>query len=382
MSPIIRTVREQIRPTDIDRLVGILADGGIVVIPADTVYGLVGKAFDPEVFSRLDTIKEERHLPYAVIFPSLEELEEWYGDIGFRRRRLASSLMPGPVTLLLPNNPNVPTGFRYHSAGIGVRVASDFLLSTLAGRVGGSLWGTSANRSGDPAPSDFRSVNRNLIQAVDMAIDNGPTTFRDASTVLDLRSSEFKISRKGPWAKRVEQSLKRSMDPLQLIAVCSGNICRSPIAAEILKYELKQLGITQVVCGSAGLDAVPEMPPTNEMVEIALEWGLDISRYRATQLSIESIRQADILLTASPMHRQRILNIEPRALRKTFLMAESLGLDTIPDPYHSGGDEYQRTADLIREAMRSWAARLKSVVVEEFGLRETDAMPPADLTGM
>lgn len=378
MSPIVRTYREQIRPSDFDRLAAIIADGGIAITPTDTVYGLIGKAFDSKVFERLDTIKGERRLPYSVAFSGVGELDDWYGGIGIRARRLASTLLPGPVTFLLQPNGVTPTEFRHRNAGFGVRVSSDSILPELARRIETPIWATSANRSGDPAPGDFRSISRGLIQSVDIAFDAGPTTYRDASSVVDLRTGLFRIMRAGPWEKRIETALERSLDPLRVVTICSGNTCRSPIAASLLDRELLDLP-KRVVVSSAGLDALPDLPASREMVQIGSNWGLDLSEHKAQQASIELFRRTDIILAASPQHRDRIIQIEPRAKWKTFLMAEPLGSDSIPDPYQFGDEQYLLIAEMIRRAMRGWAERIRNIIQNEFDVSRESTMhePPA-----
>lgn len=372
MSPIVRTVRDQIRPADVDRLVTILAEGGLAVIPTDTVYGLIGRAFDHAVLERLDSIKGERRLPYAAAFASLDAVEEWLAGFSLRQRRVAQSLLPGPVTLVLPAGDRAPVGFRYGNAGIGIRVSAHPLLPELVSRLGSPIWATSANRSGEPAPGDFRAVRRLLVQAVDIAIDAGPTAFRDASTVVDLRTSDFGIIRRGPWASRVEGVMKRSSEPLEVLAVCSGNICRSPLAAALLQAAAGDPQTSRLRVSSAGMDAIADLPATREMVEIAFEWGLNISDHRARSATIEMLHKADLILVASPQHRQRIITIEPRAVRKTYLMGEIIGAETIPDPYQLGGEAYRRTAELLRSTMEAWAERLGKIALAEFGSTHND----------
>ncbi len=366
MSPIIRMAREQIRPSDIDRLVRILQEDGVAVVPADTVYGLIGKAFNKTVFDRLDAIKEDRRLPYVVIFSSLESVEEWTGGLNYRQRRFASALLPGPLTMIMTPKGKIPADFRYKTSGIGIRVSSDTLLPLLAERLGAPIWASSANRSDDPAPSDYRTVNRNVIQAVDMAVDAGPTIFHDASTVVDIRSKVFKITREGPWLSRINKAIKRSNDPLEVLVLCSGNICRSPIAA----YLLENANIPHITVKSAGLDASNHQRATSEMVEIGSSWGIDMSGHLSQTASLEVLHEADIILTATPEHRERVIQIDSRAKRKTFLIADGIGETTIPDPYKSGGEMYRTVAEMIRRSIEGWSLRLGRVVQSEFESEE------------
>lgn len=365
MSPILRSVREQLRPSDLDRLVHLLRDGGVAILPTDTVYGLVGKAFDPNVFRKLDNLKGERRLPYAVIFPSVEALEAWHPVIGYRQRRVIHSLMPGPVTLVV-NAPEDVADFRYRHSGVGVRVIADPFVLSILQQLDSPIWASSANRSGEPAPNDFRAINKGLAQEVDMVVDSGPTTFHEASTVADLRTPNFTITREGPWMSRVTNALKQSEEPLRILTVCSGNICRSPIAAYLLQKSLREAGCVNVVVESAGLDAMPGLEATSDMVQIGFDWGIDLSPHRARQLTFAEIKATDILLVVSPAHQERVVRIEPSAKYRTFLMAQPLGMDTIRDPYHGPRALYKEVAETIRTAMDIWSKRIVDIVAREY----------------
>lgn len=365
MSPILRNSSRFQRPADIDRLVRVLSDGGVAIAPTDTVYGLIGKAFDRRVFEKMDAIKGERRLPYAAIFSDLDSIEEWVGGLSFRRRRLISSLLPGPLTFILNSSGKLPLDFRYRSSGIGVRFSSDALLPKLAHQLNSPIWATSANRSNDPAPADFRSVNHNLLKEVDIAVDAGPTIFNDPSTVVDLRTNSYSILREGPWLERVRKAIARSMEPLEVLVVCTGNICRSPIAA----YLLKKHDIPFLNTSSAGLNALPNQPATTFMQTIATEWNIDLGAHRSMQLTPEILRSTDLILAATEEHRERIVRMAASAKHKTFLLADSIGETDIPDPYGHDENVYQDIAELIRKAVDGWAERIRKFVLDEFTIQ-------------
>jgi tRNA threonylcarbamoyl adenosine modification protein (Sua5/YciO/YrdC/YwlC family) len=373
VSPTLRHVRESVRPTDVDRMVKILKEGGVIIAPTDTVYGLLAKAFTSETFERLDSIKGERRTPYAVAFADISSLEKWYGGFDLRQKRVIHSLLPGPVTLILKANRSVPENFRYHNAGIGVRVSSDELLPLLCKRLEAPIWASSANRSNDKAPIDFGGVSSILCKDVDMTIDSGPTTYRDASTVVDLRSHPYQVLRKGPWLERIERLLMKAAEqPVRVLVLCSGNTCRSPLAATWLQYLLGPASESGVKVSSAGLDVTPNEPVSSYMSEIATKNGFDLTDHLPHQVDLESVRNADLVLFVSALHRERIFKLEPSIADKSGYLGQPIGLETIPDPYDGGDQVYNNVADLIERSVLGW--------VKELSCYTLSAIEPPGLT--
>jgi L-threonylcarbamoyladenylate synthase len=195
-------VPERLTPADdLDPLVRVLSRGGIAVIPTDTVYGLVTSAHLPDACSRLLALKgRDGSRPAAILCAEVDTLfttalPELYGRVGVLARRL----LPGPVTLVVPN----PGGrFRWLCGGrpdrLGVRVP------VLEPRVGaaidrvGVLLATSANLTGGEDPLRVEDVDAALLASVDVVIDGGPTPGGRASTVVDLTGPGPVVLREGP----------------------------------------------------------------------------------------------------------------------------------------------------------------------------------------
>jgi len=167
--------------------------GGLVLFPADTVYGL---ACDPEnrfAVERLYLLKRRsRDKPSAVMFFGLGDALAALPELGDRTRHAMSRVMPGAVSVLVPN----PAGRFALACGddvstLGVRVVS---LPLLAG-VPRPVLQSSANRAGGPDPRRLEDVPPLLRAAVDLVIDGGvlPGT---PSTVIDLRRYE----EEGEWS--------------------------------------------------------------------------------------------------------------------------------------------------------------------------------------
>lgn len=118
---------------------------------------------------------------------------------------------------------------------------------------------------------------------------------------------------------------------MHVLAVCTGNICRSPLAALVLANELREF--PQVTVSSAGTHALVDQPMTDEMRAVAERLGLaGGSAHRARQLTRAMIAEADLILGLSREHRRSVVELDPRVLRRTFTLREfarlSAALDT------------------------------------------------------
>lgn len=107
-----------------------------------------------------------------------------------------------------------------------------------------------------------------------------------------------------------------------LLFICTGNTCRSPMAAAYLRHLLDERGIREIEVRSAGVMTITGLLASQEAIQVMDEAAVDLRRHRSTQLTPELIRKADIILAMSPFHRQTALRMSDEAKNKTFLLKE------------------------------------------------------------
>jgi L-threonylcarbamoyladenylate synthase len=179
-----------------------LGRGGIAVFPADTVYGLAANPGSPSSVERMYVLKgRSEGRPSAVMFFGLERALEAPDWLGPRTAGAARRLLPGPVTLVVPN----PSG-RYRLAGgegsLGVRVPSlEGALAPLA-RARLAVLQTSANPSGGADARRVSDIAVEILEGVDIVLDGGELTGMPSS-VVDLTRYE----QTGEWALLRETAL-------------------------------------------------------------------------------------------------------------------------------------------------------------------------------
>lgn len=335
-------------PSFYHRVVSVLKKGGIVALPTDTSYTLAIDLRNP----RLSSLKPPEEPP--VLFLNGPAQIEEYAVVRYRSaRRLIGSPMPGGLTVILDASPKSPV--RAEDGSVGVRVPKSEWLSRLVEEAGG-VAATGAHRS----PHE---IARSLKE-VDLIVDGGVLDSQP-STVLDLRRYPFSVRQKGVVPiLEIDRVLGRrvKMSPdlyFSILLVCTGNLCRSPIAQGILTQKLSGY---PVLVRSAGTDAVSGEPPTQSAIRAAASYGADISRHRSTPLSRELIEEADLILVMAQHHYERVLELIPQARVKTRGLRSYRregGILEVPDPMGGPYSMYEKTARICERALRRVARDVK-----------------------
>jgi L-threonylcarbamoyladenylate synthase len=196
-----------------------LAAGGVAIFPADTVYGLACDPLQRGAVERMYELKgRPPERPAAVMFFAVDQALEALPELGPRERAAMRTLLPGPLTLLLPNRER-----RYPLAGGPRSGAPEDELGTLGLRVPqlperlaalrtvqGPIMQSSANISGGPEARRLSEVPPALLGGADLVLDGGELP-GVASTVLDLREYEssggWRIVREGPIGQAEVQGI-------------------------------------------------------------------------------------------------------------------------------------------------------------------------------
>lgn len=176
----------------------VLRDGGIIVFPTETVYGLGALAdscFGPhelfEVKVRPST------LPIPLLVETDDALDVYGADVPEYAHALAREFWPGALTLVVKASDAVSKDFRAPDGTIGLRSPDHEVVMELIRAAGGPLFTTSANTSGNPAPGSFDEIEPRIITHADVVLDGGETLHQMPSTVVDCTGPEPRIIRQG-----------------------------------------------------------------------------------------------------------------------------------------------------------------------------------------
>lgn len=170
---------------------------------------------------------------------------------------------------------------------------------------------------------------------------------------------------------------KTDKDKFEILFVCTGNTCRSPIAEGILKKMLKEDGIEHLTVSSAGISGLENIPASPFAIEVAKLRSVDLSLHRSHQLTKKMLEEADLILTMSQEHLDYIRRIDRKAREKAFLLRvfpqphplsnedQNQGVLFIKDPIGGSLEDYKRSfLEIEKEVKRIFPDILRLVTIK------------------
>lgn len=276
-----------LQPTEeaLDRAARILKDGGVVVMPTETVYGLACSALNPEAVRRVYEIKGRPSAnPLIVHISDFSQLklvaESWPKEAEI----LAGRFWPGPLTLVLPKKERVPAETTGGLDTVAVRVPDHPIALELIKRTGLPLAAPSANLFMGLSPTRAKDVDEAILVDVELVLDGGPCQVGVESTVLDLSEEHPRILRPGGVSRAdIQAALGRQLGELP-----PPHLRKSPgMHPRHYAPRAKVLLVKKVDEEAAGLTLVS---PANDL---QIQMPLDARSYAAVLYS--GLRRLDVL---------------------------------------------------------------------------------------
>ncbi|MDO8880947.1 MAG: L-threonylcarbamoyladenylate synthase [Coriobacteriia bacterium] len=177
----------------------VLRDGGIIVFPTETVYGIGASAtscFGPQEIIDIKMRPKNKPLPWLVEDDAALDI---YGvEVPEYAHRIARAFWPGALTIVVKAHDSVAPEFRDDRGTVALRSPAHDLVQDLIRASGAAIITTSANTSGLPPAGTFDELEERIIAAADLTLDGGETPHRMASTVVDCTGPEPVVTRVGP----------------------------------------------------------------------------------------------------------------------------------------------------------------------------------------
>jgi len=346
MSPAVIAKINPLKPEEkiIKEAAEVLAKGGLVIIPTETVYGIAANSLNRDAVKRLCEIKQRpSDKPFSLHVDDKEKLEEVARAIPIGAYKLMHKFWPGPLTMILKSKTE---------GTVGVRLPDDEVARKVIAYAQVPVICPSANISGERPPVDFSEAIKDLKGLVDFAIDAGETKLKCESSIVDLTSEPAKIVREGAIKKAaIEAALKVKT----VLFVCTGNSCRSVMAEALLKKKLRERERSDVEVISAGLILLGGLGPTDGTREVLKSAGIDVSAHRSQRVTKEMVKRSDLILVMEKVHEDNILKIVPEVKNRVFLIKEFAKIEDgdlgVADPIGHSLEFYQKTFGLIKDAV-------------------------------
>ena len=183
-------------PQAVDRAVEILRSGQLVVVPTDTVYAVIADAFQTDATQRLLGAKRRgREVPLSILIRNPRQVIGLAGDVPETAERLMASYWPGPVALVLPEQPEMPWDLGATAGSLTMRMPADDLVLAIAAEIG-PLACSAANRRGGLVPTTVEEAELQMGEAVALYIDSGPAA-PALTTIVDCTRDEVEVLREG-----------------------------------------------------------------------------------------------------------------------------------------------------------------------------------------
>ncbi len=183
---------------DLNKALEVLHQGKLVAIPTETVYGLAGNAFNEKAIASIFALKQRpTSNPLIVHIKSIKDLEKVAENIPYKAYILAEHFWPGPLTLLLPKRPIIPSLVTAGNSTVAVRVPDHPMTIELLDKLDFPLVAPSANPYGSISPTTPSHVERYFDSELEVILDGGACRKGIESTIIGFENEEVIVYRLG-----------------------------------------------------------------------------------------------------------------------------------------------------------------------------------------
>ncbi len=181
----------------------IIRDGGIVIFPTETVYGIGTNGLDEKAIKKIYEVKQRSfNKPISLLVNNIEMVNKIAKNISKLEYKIMESFFPGPLTIILEKRDIIPNILTANTNTVGIRMPSGKIAKKLIEYAGVPIATPSANISGRPSGTNIKDIQKDFEGKVDYFIDNGESKLGVPSTIVKVINDEVHILREGSISKK------------------------------------------------------------------------------------------------------------------------------------------------------------------------------------
>ncbi len=321
------------------------------------MFGIGCSAFSKEAITRIDSLKNRnRKSGYIVLIPDIGWLKRFDVQVTPEVNRILQQYWAGELSVIL----EVPDPRFQHisqNGKVAFRISTDELLCEFIKKTDQPIISTSVNVSEKKPVQKLDEILTKFESWFDFAIlpDNVRPGNNLPSTIIEFSKANLNLIREGsiPFSE-----IELSYEAPQILFVCTGNICRSPIAEYLAKEIITEKDL-KFRAASAGFMA-DGMPISDNSKHVLASNGIDALGHTSTLLNEENLRKSWLVLTMTATHKNKILQLYPASASKVYTLSEYAGFDNdIADPIGENIEYYKNTFEEINEKVKIIFEKIK-----------------------
>ncbi len=324
----------------------VIREGGLVIFPTETVYGIAADFNNPVAIRRLREVKrrdDDKHFSILIAHRGIVENYTGYSDP--RLYKLIDEYWPGPLTVIVPS--------REEGQTIGIRMPDNTIALRMVEQSQCTIAAPSANLQGKKPPATCKEALEDLDGFVDLALDGGPVELGKSSSIVDFTQGCPKITREGAISQAdVDRIIQRKL----FLFVCTGNSCRSVMAEYLFNHMAGERQDVRAV--SAGTSVFFKSTASAETISVLRALGIDATKHQSRPVANILLKKADLIFAMTRSHRMQILERAPSVEQRIYLLREFTDLAKgfeadldISDPIGRSHEAYEECMLMIKEAI-------------------------------
>ena len=322
-----------------------------------SMFGIGCSAFSKEAVTKIDLLKDRKDKSgYIVLIPDIDWLNRFDVQLTPKVNRILQQYWAGELSVIL-EVPDPRFNDISQNAKVAFRIPTNELLREYIIKLDQPIISTSVNKSGKKPVQNLDEILTGFESWFDFVIlpDDAKISNNLPSTIIEFSDENLSLIREGniPFSE-----IELSYEAPQILFVCTGNTCRSPMAEYLAKKIITEKEIKFRVT-SAGFTADGMPISENSNYVLALH-GIDASEHTSTLLNEENLRKSWLVLTMTANHKNKILQLYPASASKVYTLSEYAGFNNdITDPFGKDIEYYKNTFEEINEKVQIIFEKIK-----------------------